>query len=69
MLNINNSGILCVDAYDTKRCQEWAEQGECESNPGWMMNNCMKSCKSTKCDMGVMKPQGKFLYFITFFGA
>jgi hypothetical protein len=25
-------------------CAEWAEFGECEKNPGYMLQNCMKSC-------------------------
>lgn len=33
----------CMDADD--RCGEWAAIGECESNPGYMLPNCRKSCR------------------------
>ena len=27
-----------------EKCQEWAERGECEKNPGYMQSNCAASC-------------------------
>ena len=27
-------------------CDGWAEAGECERNPGWMLANCAKECAS-----------------------
>nr|CAA06314.1 PMP1 protein [Podocoryna carnea] len=27
------------------RCQEWADRGECQKNPRYMLRNCKKSCK------------------------
>jgi len=50
-------GLLCIDGHPD--CSMWAKQGECERNPGWMMNNCMISCKSTTCDQVGLKPAGK----------
>jgi len=49
-------GILCVDSHPN--CANWAKQGQCESNPGWMMKSCMISCKSTTCDPVGLKPAG-----------
>ena len=25
-------------------CSDWAEKGECEKNPGYMLDNCKLSC-------------------------
>jgi len=33
----------CTDEYSS--CQEWADNGECEINPEFMLYNCKKSCK------------------------
>ncbi|KIH65742.1 shTK domain protein [Ancylostoma duodenale] len=27
-------------------CAEWAEYGECQNNPEWMLPNCQLSCRS-----------------------
>ena len=27
-----------------ENCKQWAEQGECDANPDWMLENCQKSC-------------------------
>jgi len=54
--NFLGKGVLCLD-YNEK-CDQWAKEGECESNPGWMRSNCMKACKVTSCDAGVLKPPG-----------
>lgn len=32
----------CVDMHE--KCATWAEQGECETNRGYMEDTCMKSC-------------------------
>lgn len=39
---------LCTD--DNKLCAEWAEMGECEKNPNYMLNNCKRSCHVCKFD-------------------
>ncbi|XP_035669739.1 uncharacterized protein LOC118411530 [Branchiostoma floridae] len=34
-----------TDCSDTNRyCPSWAQNGECENNPGWMNSNCPLSC-------------------------
>jgi len=50
-------GKLCKDYHN--ECANWARQGECEANPGWMLRNCLISCKVKSCDMGVQKPSGQ----------
>ena len=35
----------CIDEEPT--CATWADSGECEKNPTYMMHSCRKSC--TKC--------------------
>lgn len=42
---INGQDLLahCQDGHE--RCVEWAEKGECESNPLWMIQNCRRSCR------------------------
>ncbi|KAL3847255.1 hypothetical protein ACJMK2_018176 [Sinanodonta woodiana] len=37
----------CTDIYNTAECQGWADTGECEINPDWMIPNCRRSCR--KC--------------------
>ncbi|KAK3603704.1 hypothetical protein CHS0354_023310 [Potamilus streckersoni] len=37
----------CRDIYNSIECEGWAETGECELNPDWMIPNCRRSCK--KC--------------------
>ena len=32
----------CQD--EKNNCDTWAKQGECESNPNYMLSNCRKSC-------------------------
>merc|ERR1719225_1532051 len=32
----------CID--DNQNCENWANNGECEANPTWMLENCRKSC-------------------------
>jgi hypothetical protein len=36
----------CSDKYD--KCSFWANNGQCEKNPNYMLQNCCKSCKSIK---------------------
>lgn len=33
---------MCEDSIE--RCGEWARQGECEANAGFMIGSCPKSC-------------------------
>jgi hypothetical protein len=33
----------CTD--ESEHCADWASQGECENNPGFMHESCKKSCK------------------------
>jgi len=40
----------CVD--DDDRCPFWAEHGECQNNPGYMLVGCPKSCN--KCPKSVV---------------
>lgn len=32
----------CRDANDS--CPDWAAEGECKANPGYMLNHCARSC-------------------------
>ena len=34
----------CDDQHD--QCASWAEGGECDANPGYMLRSCRSSCKS-----------------------
>jgi hypothetical protein len=34
----------CYDRYE--QCAEYARQGECEINPGWMIVSCPRSCEA-----------------------
>jgi glutathione peroxidase len=35
----------CVTSPDKhEECAQWAEQGECDDNPGYMVDNCVTSC-------------------------
>ena len=43
-------------------CPEFAKQGQCSANPGWMEENCKKSCGSKRCDKEPVRPLGEFLY-------
>jgi len=36
-------GGNCPDG--NSRCEEWANRGECQKNPRYMLRNCRKSCK------------------------
>lgn len=39
----------CKDRH--QYCGSWAANGDCERNPGYMINNCRKSCRV--CDGNV----------------
>ena len=41
----------CVDKHDS--CAGWAQQGECEDNPGFMNRECARSCGS--CDLTICR--------------
>mmetsp|Transcript_6215 Transcript_6215/g.12848 ORF Transcript_6215/g.12848 Transcript_6215/m.12848 type:complete len:177 (+) Transcript_6215:90-620(+) len=36
--------IACID--EDKRCPEWSRNGECKTNPQYMLVSCRKSCSS-----------------------
>ena len=40
-------GGSCTDSNNN--CSYWAGAGECTKNPGWMLENCKKSCNNCKC--------------------
>ena len=40
--------ISCEDKHGN--CSFWAEKGECKSNPGYMIENCPKSCGKCKSE-------------------
>lgn len=42
----------CSDIHNTIECQGWAETGECDLNPNWMIPNCRKSCRKCNGDGG-----------------
>ena len=35
---------LCKNEHDM--CDNWAEAGECNANPGYMLKSCQRSCKT-----------------------
>ena len=45
---------VCPDDTDA-RCAQWAADGECNSNPGFMMQSCARSCG--KCEGGSTVPR------------
>ena len=49
------------NCHDEKNnCDSWAEQGECEINPNYMLSNCRKSCG---CCTGSSPPPSSHLHF------
>lgn len=59
----------CQDGYqeDPHSCKLWADMGECDNNPNFMMTNCAKSCGlclssnggSTRSEMNdILEPDG-----------
>ena len=47
----------CQD--EKNNCDTWAKQGECESNPNYMLSNCRKSCGNCKGSSPPSSPLGK----------
>lgn len=48
--------ILPADAQikdKDRRCKSWADAGECDTNPGYMRNDCQASCESWDRKMGI----------------
>ena len=52
-LEINSSTGLATDSSNAsdaqdqnEQCQEWASAGECQKNPGFMLEQCAAACKS-----------------------
>jgi hypothetical protein len=39
-----NQAVACNDEEDAEKCAFWAKHGECESNKGFMLARCAKSC-------------------------
>ena len=37
---------LAANPDQHENCEFWANSGECESNPGYMMENCATSCET-----------------------
>merc|ERR1712137_1530816 len=35
----------CENAHDEADCENWAANGECTNNPGFMHSSCAKSCQ------------------------
>lgn len=44
--NLPKSNTGCLDNYS--KCETWANNGECEINPEYMLYFCPKSCKACK---------------------
>lgn len=40
--NYTNDAKECMNEHE--KCEEWAERGECEANPVYMLSSCKKSC-------------------------
>lgn len=42
----DNDGVEDIDCQDEQNeCFGWAERGECDNNPEYMLSNCSRSCK------------------------
>jgi len=37
----------CVNLHNDAECNNWANSGECDVNPDWMIPNCRQACR--KC--------------------
>jgi hypothetical protein len=53
----NNGMVMALDDLHPN-CADWAEQGECENNPNFMLSNCEKSCERVS---GVSKKEAELL--------
>lgn len=49
------NGCSCEDK--NPKCREWAKQGQCQANPGYMSADCAASCPSTSNSSGWKLPQ------------
>jgi hypothetical protein len=36
------------DSFTEEDCIGWAEDGECDENPGWMWQNCEEACQAQR---------------------
>lgn len=43
-LLLSNTVVFADDSFTEEDCILWAEDGECEENPGWMWKNCEAAC-------------------------
>ena len=44
--------FLSADCLDSSnQCYAWAERGECDKSPGYMLNNCKNACNN--CGLGI----------------
>ena len=49
---------MCENRYfDDSLCDQWAANGDCETNPAWMMPRCRASC------IGCRKPTGMSYHY------
>merc|ERR1712228_134476 len=48
----------CTD--NNPSCEDWAAQGECENNPGFMLTECRESCE--ECDVSPDEKESKLWY-------
>uniref|UniRef100_A0A0B6ZGY8 Metalloendopeptidase n=1 Tax=Arion vulgaris TaxID=1028688 RepID=A0A0B6ZGY8_9EUPU len=48
---IDEDNMVCENTNPS--CEAWANSGECQSNPSWMISNCRQACQ--KCDDGTCK--------------
>eukprot|EP00965_Chrysotila_dentata_P173564 5729942-Pleurochrysis_carterae.AAC.1 len=42
LLHVRRAAAVCADTNSD--CPSWARQGECEKNPGYMLDACRASC-------------------------
>ena len=49
--------MIIVVNFLQKRCNTWADAGECDQNPGFMTNNCKLACKRCKLPVGKGTPK------------
>ena len=40
---LSSCAVSCADDEEDE-CYDWALSGECDKNPGYMWENCEKSC-------------------------
>ena len=53
-----SSGGRCADDAD-EGCIAWAAAGECEANPGYMLQQCAASCRGGECAIGDAATDGE----------